>query len=258
MPTVFRINTSDAYTIKILIELLHNILKIGCFEIHPSGIKMRMMDSQRRMLIDIWLNHEKFDLFEMVTPEPIFMGINLNHLYRMLKSIKKKDSLSIYMEMRHPDKLFLEVSPKDQNRVSISSVYVHSAQNVEIALPADYGSPISVSSSEFQCAIKDLVNINDTVAVSIRAKSLSIKSSTKNIFSREVRFGSQDDESAVTYEGTFDMEQFSRILKIAGLSQTVLVLGSSNAIAFRSAVGSLGFMSVCIKSKEQIQLETCI
>lgn len=57
---LFRCKTTDAYIFKILTELLHNVIKTACFEITAKGISLRMMDSNRRTLIDILLKSEKF------------------------------------------------------------------------------------------------------------------------------------------------------------------------------------------------------
>ena len=97
---IFRCKTNDAYVIKTLIELLHHAIKIACFQITPSGIYLRMMNSNQNLLIDCNLKAENFQLFFFSTHienQCINVGINLSHFYRMLKSIKKRDNLVLFI-----------------------------------------------------------------------------------------------------------------------------------------------------------------
>ena len=92
MTVIFKAKTNCAYTIKILAELLQNNLKTACFEIDKEGIKLSMMDHHKHILIQLSLESENFTIYKFKLKETKFLGINLNHFHKMLKSIKKKDS----------------------------------------------------------------------------------------------------------------------------------------------------------------------
>ena len=79
---LFKCKTNEAYVLKILMELLHHTVKLACFQICPSGIYLRMMDSNQKLLIDCVLRAENFSLFyfnPLVENQTINIGINLNH-----------------------------------------------------------------------------------------------------------------------------------------------------------------------------------
>ena len=59
------------------------------------------------------------------------------------------------------------------------------------------------------------------------------------------------------YEATFTTDQFTRINKIAGLANTIQIFTctSNLPLLFRTSVGSLGKISVYIKSKESVEKE---
>ena len=57
---LFYCKTAEGYIIKILAELLQNNIKNGCFIVNDKGIFFRMTDSNRRILIYIELNANKF------------------------------------------------------------------------------------------------------------------------------------------------------------------------------------------------------
>ena len=87
-----------------------------------------------------------------------------------------------------------------------------------------------------------------------------------DILKRKVRLGEADDSDDEydseenkldIYEATFTTDQFTRINKISGLANTIQIFtGTSNLpLLFRTSVGSLGKISVYIKSKESVEKE---
>ena len=116
---LFKCKTNEAYVLKILMELLHHTVKLACFQISPTGIYLRMMDSNQKLLIDCELKSENFSLFyfnKTIENQTINIGVNLNHFYKMLKSIKKRDSVCLYIEAGKPPtwgfKLFQRIFPE--------------------------------------------------------------------------------------------------------------------------------------------------
>ena len=129
---LFKCKTNDAYVLKILMELLHHTIKLACFEITPKGIFLRMMDSNQKLLIDCKLFSENFTLFyfdEAVENQSIHIGVNLNHLYKMMKTIKKRDSLMFYIKEKNPNDLGIEIIPRDLSRVTISTIKIQNIEN---------------------------------------------------------------------------------------------------------------------------------
>lgn len=258
MTIIFEAKTQEGYTIKILSELLQNTIKTACLEISKEGIKLRMMDSRWHILIDIILYSHKFNIYNLNINKTMYLGINLNHLYKMLKSIKKKDALKLHIEHDKPDQLFLTVYPKDRNGISFLSVHIQTIQHINIPLPVGYNPPIHVQSCDYQRAIKDMNNIENVITINMKKYSLTFSCSADNIFSSKVLFGEIEDDSAEYYCKKFDIEHFIRILKIAGLSKTLEIYGSYENIPLliNSNVGNLGTISIFIKTKDQIRSES--
>jgi len=65
-----------------------------------------------------------------------------------------------------------------------------------------------------------------------------------------------DEEGDTEYLEDFDTEQLSRIIKISGLSNTMQIFPKEELpLCFRTNIGSLGKLSIFIKSKKQIEFE---
>lgn len=255
--TLFKAKTGEAYYIKILAELLSNNLKTGCFELNSEGIFLRQMDNQRKTLIDLELLSDSFSIFKYKGEDKQYIGLNLNHFHKMLKSIKKKDSLLLSILSSSPTDLSIETIPKENTRKTTSYIKIQNTQNLDIDVPEGYGKPVIVPSSDFQKMTKDL-NIGNVVKVESRGFFIRFTSDADDVLKRKVEFGEhEEDEDETTYplySQTFATDQLSRIAKIAGLSNTLQIY-PGHPLLFRTSVGSLGKLSIYIKSVEDCENE---
>lgn len=261
MPVTFKCKTGEAYQIKVLAELLTNNLKTGCFEVSEDGITLRMYDHPRKTLVDLDLLSENFSIYKFKSDESFCLGLNLNHFHKMLKSIKKKDSLQLFINSDNPVQLYVKTIPKENTRITTSGIKIQTIQNTSLDVPTGYGKPVIVPSSEFQKMCKDLSSIGSTnIRVVARNFHIEFLADADGILSRKVAFGehqdsddeeSEDDPTNV-YEATFSTDQLSRITKLAGLSTTMQIFPGSDdlPLLFRSSVGNLGKISVYIKSNQ--------
>jgi proliferating cell nuclear antigen PCNA len=266
MTVTFKCKTGEAYQIKVLAELLTNNLKTGCFEVNENGLYLRMFDQPRKTLVDLSLLAENFALYKIKKDDKFCIGLNLNHFHRILKSIKKKDSLQLFINSDDNTELGIKTIPKENTRVTTSGIKIQNIQNIDSDVPAGYGKPVIVPSPDFQKMCKELSSIGSTnIRVESRGFHIDFVADADDILKRKVRLGESDDsdnESESTsqtnvYQSTFTTDQFTRINKIAGLSNTIQIFPGSSTLPllFRSSVGSLGKISVYIKSKELIEKE---
>lgn len=258
--SIFSCKTGEAYYIKILSELLTNNLKCGCFEVQKDGIFLRMFDHHRKTLVDLTLISDNFSVYKLRNDEKICMGINLNHFHKMLKSIKKKDSLQLFIDKDNITDLYIKTIPKENTRITTSGIKIQTIQNLKIDIPTGYRKPVIVPSSEFQKMCKDLSNIGSSI-INVIVKKFHIEfiADADGILKRKVTFGEMDEDSENEsgYYASFTTDQITRISKISGLSNIIHVFSGEPhlPLLFRSSVGSLGQISIYIKSKEIVDNE---
>ena len=149
MPIIFKAKTNEGYSLKVLSELLQNNIKTACFEIDSKSIRLRMMDHHRTILIDLELDADNFLLYKYKNTEKLYLGVNLTHFHKMLKSIKKKDSIEFFIDDQNITDLGITIIPKEHNRVTTSFIKIQSIQNLDIDLPTGYEKPVIVPSASF-------------------------------------------------------------------------------------------------------------
>jgi len=264
MTILFKCKTGEAYHIKVLAELLTNNLKTGCFEVNDMGIYLKMFDHHRKTLVELSLLAENFSFYKFKSESKIYMGLNLNHFHKMLKSIKKKDSLQLFIDSSNQNELSIKTIPKENTRITTSGIKIQNIQNLEIDIPQGYGKPVIVPSAEFQKMCKDLSSIG-SINIKVVARDFHIEfiADADGILKRKVVFGENDDDdpddsdNKISYQATFATDQLSRITKLSGLSNTMQIFPASKnlPLLFRTCVGSLGKMSIFVKSKELVEQE---
>ena len=251
---ILRAKTTDGYAMKVLIDLLQCNIKNGNFKLSKDGIDLRMIDSQKKILVDLTLKQENFQIFNYTLDKDICVGINLLHMHKMLKSIKKKDSIELFME-KGKDLLGVKVVPRDSNRTTTSYINTQIIQNLEITLPTGYDKSHLISSSEYQKMCKDMNSIGTTMGIVCGDNYIKFNCCDNNVYKREVCFGEiYDDKSpSVEYNEVYDTDQLYRIIKLSGMSQQMNVYAKPNLpLLIKARIGLIGDIHLYIKNKTQL------
>ncbi len=266
MPILMTCKTSEGHTIKILTELLQSNFKTAGFEFTAAGMHCRMMDENKSVLFDVVLDKANFTIYKYKTDSPILhVGVNLIHLAKMLRPIKKKDSLQFCVNSENPTDLIISIVPKEATRHTASSIKNQSIQSIDIDLFDGYNKSIIVPSSEFQKMCKGLGHISKVTTIKIEKLSIRFDTKVDGVMTRYTEFAETDnfdsddetDEDAEdegTYSEDFSTEQIVKISKIAGLSNNIHFSGKEGLpLQIKSRIGSLGELTIFLNSKNSVE-----
>lgn len=255
---LFKLKTREGFQVKTLCEFLSNSIKFPHFSVNSQGLFCRATDSNREQLIDIAMAKENFPIFKC--PKPLFFTINSSHLYRLLKSVKKKNSITMFIESNSSMRLGICIESNDENMDSdttyINIVYV---QPEEITLPEGYIDPLVIAAKKFQ-RVKSLHGIGNEMTISIQNQVIKFFVNGKNLYSRQVRIGEEEDEeerseTVPTYCQTFTTSLITQLTKCAGQSGNVQLFYDENLpLQLKMHIGTIGILTVYIKSKELIDM----
>lgn len=255
---LFRAKTSEGYAIKVLSELLQNNIKVGCFEIDKRGIFFKMTDTHRKICIDFTLYGENFNIYN-IECEKIIIGVNLIHLRKMLKPVKKKDQIEIIKERENSDSLCIKITPKEGGKVTTSYIKIQEIQNIDLDLPIGYENYISIPSSDYQKMCKDMDSISHDIEIKSTKSSIRFTADMSCVYSRSIVFGEQTNDEKISYTQHFESEQLNNLGRISGLSVSSgniqIFTKETLPILFKTNIGTIGKINIYIKSKEQIEKE---
>lgn len=250
---IFYCNTTEGYLIKSLTELLQNTIKNGCFMIGKNGIKLRQTDSNMQLLIDLNLEASYFTQYKFNKNAPFSIGLYMPHLYKMVRNVKKKDSIILFIDEKKDTELGITVIPKEKNRVTTSYVKIQNLQSLDIDLPEGYTEPINIQSNEYSKMIKDLSSLGgSTINISSTKESIKFSCNANNIFLREIVFG-EPIKTKILHSQDFETSILLRAQKISSLNtQLQFFQEKDKAFLFRSNIGILGKISIYVKDKDQV------
>lgn len=254
---IFRCKTTDAHILKILFKLLQNNIKTACFSITRNGISLCMTDSNRRTLIKLEMLAREFNLYHL--NEPIInIGVNVHHMYKLLKSNKKKDSMVLYIREDAPSDLGIQVIPRsDGGRIAKSSIRIQNIQNLEIEVPDGYSNGLLVPSSEFCKVCKSMLSMSKTITISAVPEAVKFVCNLGSVYSREEILGEHvhpEQFSNPYFEDDFDTEQLQRIIEITGLASNMSIHCVKNLpLMIETKIGSLGTIFLYVKSRKQLE-----
>ena len=237
-----------------LTELLNNNIKLGHFIISESGIVMRVSDQGNKKLIDLTFDSQNFSEYDYNSQKPsIAIGIYIKQLHQSLKSIKKKDSMSLFILKDSPNKIGLKSISKDGTKSTTTFINIQNTQCINIELPQGYGKPVIVQSNEFQKMCKELATIgNSSIKVRARKANIEFACDSDSIIERTVSFGTESTEDFV-YVADFSMDQFSKISKIASLGTNIQIYCENDLpLLLKTSVGNIGKISIYIKDSLEV------
>lgn len=272
MSYLLKIKTKEGYIFKVLVELIQKYLKDGCFVIDKKGITLTGVDTKTKQgtkLICVDLPSTNFTKYKC-DDKPFYAGLNMVHFYRILKSIKKKDTLVMYVKKDDPLKLFIQKiqAGEDEDKAIIHNINITQIHAQQHEPPNNYGDPIIATSKEFQ-KLKSLNRISKTMTVTCKKGRIEFFCDKEEVYSGCVSFGDIDsddededekkpskDEDDEEYKQNFDSENIIHLVKLGGTSNNIQIYPSLDLpLKFKMNAGSLGSVGIYIKSRETIDEE---
>jgi len=253
---IFKAKTLEAYTFKTLSEVLQNILTDVCFEITPEGIKLRTVDNKTPPQLMVYMNLDGHNFEEYMCKEVETIGINLQHLYKLLKSIKKKDRVTFFINEHTPSQLGI-CTETESGQESYSYIKIQKLQTIDIEVPVGYDIPNLIPTNSFQKMCKDMTSISKIIKIFSKGSYITFSCEFDGMYTRHVPFGnSEQDADEEEYEDWFNTKSLTQLIKISGLNQKLKVYTKTDLpLKMSICVGSLGLLDIYIKSRPQIEQE---
>lgn len=262
--SLFKIKTSESYSIKILAELLQNCLKEAAFIVTPDGLTLTCIDkrsSRGTLCIDMTLSSTNFPIYKC-NRERYVLGMNLLHFYKQLKSIKKKDVLTLEITEKDPQLLNISVQQGSDTNPMISTVQVTNLQPNDIDVNGDpdkttWGNPIVCPSKDF-AKLRTFHKVG--AIVTMKFTKTWVLFSCGDVMTRQLPFGEYDpleaESSKDVHTHQFSTDNLTQLVKVSGLSANVQLYVHENLpLKIKMNVGSLGSLSILLKSNKQIEAE---
>lgn len=221
---IFHAKIVKGFVAKVLIDVLFTPLERGRFVVTNEGITIRENDFNNTILFDVFIPRGNLQdyICSDSGSEPVKFSVNLKHTQKILKNVKKKDSVTLCIK-KGSDKLGVTILPegsKKSRRSETGYVPFKLEPGYKIVQLPDigYNYPVVVEAADFQ-KIKRLLSNNKTLTIKvIENKYITFKSDACGLLGSTLRYGDKDSvtEDDQVYKEEFKSLTIGHLIKVPG------------------------------------------
>jgi proliferating cell nuclear antigen len=248
-----------------MITAIKDILTDATITFTKSGFKIINFDKTHTILVNVFLNAEKFEKYDCI-PDKIIVCANTLHLFKVISTMSNDDTLSMYIENSDyhdgiVSHLGLQYDNGDIKQCYSQKLRLIEPDMEEFNVPdVEYSTIINLPTSDFQKIIRDLNGISDRIEIKSVGSDLIFSCqgnfATSRIYRSEsdgyMEFIQKPDESVVI-QGEFSLRSLSHFIKCTPLcSHLEMYLGNDLPLIVKYDVASLGEIKLCLASLPQM------
>lgn len=249
---IFHLWTSKTPPIKYLTELLKDLLTEGNLECNADGIKLLSIDSGRTVLIHMKLDKSSFEDYKC--EQPLVLGINLEHFFKIVKNMENSDTLRLFVTKDNVNRLGIERYNKEENinNTIYQSLIDIPVQRRDIPSPT-FKSVIVMSSARFQKVCREISQFSEKIEITCAGNQLIFKGCNESA-SQEIRI--KPSANGMTFEqnspdeivqGVFKLKHLVQFSKCANLSSSIRILIRNDyPIVLHCDIIGLGIIRLCL------------
>ena len=210
------------------------------------------MDGSKSAIVHIKLLASQFEKFYCESSTEL--GINVLSFFKILKSIKNNDVISLVVKKSNDSKLIITIENKEKQTVITSELKLLDINENLLHIPnIDYDSVITIPSSDFQNYIRDLSVISNELIIKTDENSITLETegdfATQSIKINQQITSLQLNKTSNTIN-KFNLKYLLLFTKSSNLCNTIeLYLKSNFPIIILYNVANLGQLKFCLAPK---------
>lgn len=253
---IIEAKTVQTSAIRTLKEALKCILVEMSLIFDQTGVRMVAMDNTRTVLVHLRLYAEKFEKFAYRhNSEKFIIGVNTDHLYRIVRTATNDDTITFYVEESDPNTLGILLEDGEKKQVTRYKLSLLDRDEPEINLrDSEYSTHITMPSLDFQKICRDMTllgaktveikNIGSTLTFSCKghfASRTTVMGDSENEFSIQKR----STDEIVT--GNFSLPHLVLFTKCTNLCNNLEIhMKNDWFLTIRYVVANLGDIKLCL------------
>jgi proliferating cell nuclear antigen len=248
--------TVQTGAVRTLKEALKCILVEMSLIFDNDGVRMVAMDQSRTVLVHLRLYAEKFEKFEYSHTYPKFIiGVNTDHLYRIVRTASNDDTITFYVEQGDPNTLGILLEDGEKKQVTRYKLNLLDRDEPDINLPnTEFSTHITMPSLDFQKICRDMTLLG-AKTVEIKNVGPSLTFGCKGTFaSRTTVMGDSENEFSIQKKATdeivtgiFSLPHLVLFTKCTNLCNNLEIhMKNDWFLMIRYVVANLGDIKLCL------------
>jgi proliferating cell nuclear antigen len=248
--------TVQTGAVRTLKEALKCILVEMSLLFDKDGIRMIAMDNTRTVLVHLRLYADKFEKYNYNhTAGKFLIGINTDHLYRIVRTATNDDTITFYIEQNDPNTLGILLEDGERKQVTRYKLNLLDRDEPDIQLPeTEFSTHITMPSIDFQKMCRDMTLLGaKTVEIKNVGPSLTFAckghfaSRTTVMGDGENEFSIQRKENDEIVTGNFSLPHLVLFTKCTNLCNNLEIhMKNDWFLMIRYVVANLGDIKLCL------------
>ena len=248
MNKIVEIKTVQSNAIRILFEALKDILTDVNLQFSDEGIKIISMDGSKQAVINLKLDASKFEKF--YCKSPMRAGLNMTSLYKIIKSVKNSDIITMYISESTTTKLNIEIENKEKKTNILTVLKLLDIDEDILDIPnIAFDTVKTMPSNDFQSYVRELSIITNRIKLESLNNTFSMSgegdfAETKIVVGDSNNIELQNEHNA---SGTFYIKYLLLFTKSTNLCTTVeIYLKNKFPLILVYNVANLGKLQYCL------------
>ena len=243
--------------IRTLFETLKEVLHDVSLIFDSTGVKLVTMDGSRCALIYLKLHADSFE--EYHCPGPVQAGINMNNMFKLLRTTGSHDTIVMYATAAEHNELGIKINNVERNSTTDFRLKLLDVDSENIQIPAvSFDAVLTLPSTYFQRICRDMLNLSETMTIATRGNDLVL--SCEGDFARQETLISESDDcmsvqtaSTKSVQGCYSLKYLTLFCRASSLSTTLeMFLKESYPLVIKFNVASLGEIRFCLAPKMDV------
>ena len=242
------------------IRTLKEALKCSLVEMSllfdKDGIRMIAMDNSKTVLVHLRLYADKFEKYSYRnSSEKFIIGVNTDHLYRIVRTATNDDTITFYVEESDPNTLGILLEDGEKKQVTRYKLNLLDRDEPEFKLPdTEFSTHITMPSLDFQKICRDMTLLG-AKTVEIKNINSSLTFSCKGHFaSRTTVMGDSENDFSIQKKtnneivtGNFSLPHLVLFTKCTNLCNNLEIhMKNDWFLMIRYVVANLGDIKLCL------------
>jgi proliferating cell nuclear antigen len=246
---LFEIRTVQAGAFRTLVEALKEILTEANLEIDAKGIRIMSMDETHTVLIHLRLFADKFETY--YCPNTHILGVNMIHLFKLIKTMGNNDSLTLYLPADNQNKLGIRMENSEKSTVTNYFLKLFDTNVEGFQIPdLKFTNIIHMPSLELQKTCRDMNALGEKLEVEITSSGADLIFKCEGDFAEQETIMSENNStmkiqrptnSNEVIQGVFQLRHLVLFTKCTSLCPTIEMYIKNNLpLVLKYTVANLG------------------
>jgi proliferating cell nuclear antigen PCNA len=259
---ILHLKTPYVIPFKTLTEVLSNVLTETTWVFTESkdpnkfsGLEIATADTTRTIYIKVKLDAKEFEPFHCKY-ERLELGISLQNLYKLLKSVDKEDTLTMYVEENDRQNLIMEIENHDKKSKTFYKLKLMDLdQSQHKSAKVDFDIRITMPSNEFHKLCREMNNIAEYVEIKCTSKNIIFTckgdcAERSTIYKSEeggLNISNENKKSQNIVQGIYELKNIVLFSKCANLCNDIQIFMKNDfALTIIYTIATLGTITIAL------------